>query len=228
MRPMLRTLRNEHSTVRLLENERNLGFVSSANRGLLLHRGDAVILNSDTLPAPGWLKQLAAVFERHPRVAAASPLSNNGTLCSVPVFCSPTPASAIDPAQLKLDDLPDFTEMPTAVGFCMMMRGTVVDEIGAFDPSYGRGYNEENDWCQRARARGYVVGRANRAYVAHLGQISFGAERTALEEYNARRLMQRYPNYLYENRRFAESPAAHEAANYVAEQLGGPRSGPCR
>lgn len=219
MLPMLRALRSAHAAVRLLDNERNLGFVGSANRGLLLHRGDVVILNSDTYPAEGWLRELAAVLAADSRIAAASPLSNNGTLCSVPRFCEPTPAEDIDPARLDLSELPPFTEMPTAVGFCMLMRGAVVDELGGFDPAYGRGYNEENDWCQRARARGYIVGRANRAYVAHLGQVSFGAERAELDVLNARRLSRRFPAYLDENRRFAASREARLAAEHVASRL---------
>lgn len=219
MRPMLRALRDTHAAVRLLENERNLGFVGSANRGLLLHRADVVILNNDTFPARGWLRELAETAADDASIAAVSPLSNNGTLCSVPRFCEPTPADAIDPERLELSELPRFTEMPTAVGFCMFMRGAVVHEIGGFDPAFGRGYNEENDWCQRARARGYRVGRANRAYVAHLGQVSFGAERADLDVINARRLSRRFPAYLDDNRRFAASLEARRAADHVARQM---------
>lgn len=219
MNPMLREFRARRPEVRLLENERNLGFVASANRGLLLHQGDVVVLNSDTVPAEGWLRELAAVFESDARIAAVSPLSNNGTLCSVPKFCHATPAEEVDPRKLDLTKLPAFTEMPTAVGFCMLMRGAVLDQLGAFDPAWGRGYNEENDWCQRARAAGYLVGRANRAYVAHVGSVSFGGERDELEVINGRRLLRRYPRYLEENRVFAASPEAARAADEVARQL---------
>ena len=215
MRPMLRALRRTHREIRLLENEENLGFVGSANRGLLLHEGDVVVLNSDTVPSPGWLAALASAMATSHRIAAVSPLSNNGTLCSVPDYCSAIDATFIDPTRLNLKSLPQFTEMPTAVGFCMMMRGAVLDEIGAFDPKYGRGYNEENDWCQRARSRGYLVGRSNRAYVAHVGQVSFREERNQLETRNLLRLRARYPDYIKDNQKFSDSPEARLAAEYV-------------
>lgn len=216
--PMLRALRDEHVPVRLLENEKNLGFVGSVNRGIALRGGDVVVLNSDTRVTPGWLDELLACFDDS-RVAAASPLSNNGTLCSVPTFLGSIPPDDIDPSRLQLGSLPRFTPMPTAVGFCMSMRGEVIDAIGAFDRLYGRGYNEENDWCQRARGAGFLVGRANRAFVFHEGQASFGGARNRLEEHNLRRLVGRFPQYIEENALFSTSPEAHEAARAVRRQL---------
>src|SRR5918996_4123006 len=86
MLPVLRELRVRDPRVRLLENERNRGFISSANRGLSICDADAVLLNSDTRVTPGWLDGLRAVAESDPRIAAITPLSNNGFSCSVPVF----------------------------------------------------------------------------------------------------------------------------------------------
>src|SRR5690606_17610115 len=83
MRPTLRAIRDSDPRVRVLENPRNLGFVETANRGLSLCEGHAVILNSDTRVTPGWLAALLEVLTSSERIAAVCPLSNNGTLCSV-------------------------------------------------------------------------------------------------------------------------------------------------
>src|SRR5690606_10097996 len=62
-------------------------------------------------------------------------------------------------------------------------------------------------------AQGLVIARANRAFVFHRGEVSFGAARPVLDLMNATRLVARYPRYLAENRAFAESPPAHLAAS---------------
>jgi GT2 family glycosyltransferase len=219
MLPMLRQLRPRDSRVRLLENECNRGFVSSANRGLSVCEGDAVLLNSDTRVTPGWLQGLRAVADADPRIAAITPLSNNGFSCSVPVFQGAVPTSALDAPRLDLLGLPLYTEMPTGVGFCLWMRGKVMRRIGLFDPKYGRGYHEENDWCQRARRAGHRIARANRVFVYHEGQASFGDDRRVLDVVNLRRLVRRYPAFLDEANAFERSLEARLAADWVARQL---------
>lgn len=219
MKERLARLRLADARVVLLSNAENRGFVSSVNRGVSICEHDVVVLNADTEVTKGWLAQLLKVFASDAQIAAVSPLSNNAAWCSVPTFNAPTEMERLRGHSLGLSRLPAFTEMPTCVGFCMLMRRTVLREIGLFDPKYGRGYNEENDWCQRARAEGYRVGRANRAMVFHVGQVSFKEERERLDLYNARRLLARYPRYLDECRAFVETPAARAAAEHVAARL---------
>ena len=217
--PMLRELRLRDSRVRLLENERNRGFVSSANRGLSLCPGDAVLLNSDARVTPGWLDGLREVANADPQIAAITPLSNNGCWCSVPTFQGAVPAADLEPLRIDLSGLPLYTEMPTGVGFCLWMRGEAMQRIGLLDPKYGPGYQEENDWCQRARGAGYRVVRANRVFVYHEGEASFGGARRVLDLINLRRLVRRYPSFLEEIYAFERSVEARAAAEYVARQL---------
>ncbi len=220
MGPMLGRLRDESGLV-LLSNERNVGFVASANRGLAASERDVVLLNSDTQVTPGWLAELIAVGGSSDDVAAVAPLSNNATLCSVPELGRGADASLLRRADLQLSGLPRATEMPTGVGFCLWLKREVLRLVGAFDPAYGRGYNEENDWCMRARSRGFRVLRANHALVYHLGSISFGPEREALERANVRRLYRRYPHYLQVNQQFERGPHAQVAANHVRGRVRG-------
>ncbi len=183
--------------VRVLRNEDNLGYVATCNRGLRERSGDAVLLNSDTLVTPGWLSELAEVTHSDPRTACVSPLSNHASICSVPAFCEETPASCVDVEAVRAAcaGLPRWTEIPAGNGFCLYLRGEVVDLVGPLDPVFARGYNEENDWALRAQAMGFVAKRANRAFVYHLGSRSFGEERLELEQRNARLLAKRHPHY---------------------------------
>jgi GT2 family glycosyltransferase len=185
------------SRVRILHNDVNAGFVATCNRGLAERRGDAVVLNSDTLVTPGWLGELRDVVHSDSRTACASPLSNNATIFSVPAFGAETAVDRVDSHAVRAAcaGLPRWTEMPTGHGFCLYLRGVALDRVGLLDPVFSPGYGEENDWVMRAQALGFVAKRANWAFVYHERSQSFGAQRRLLEERAERILARRHPSY---------------------------------
>ena len=73
-------------------------------------------------------------------------------------------------------------------------------EIGPFDAAtFGKGYGEENDWCQRAGAKGYCNVLVPNLFVYHAHGASFPAEkRRSLIENNLRRLAKKWPNYFHD------------------------------
>ncbi|MGO9508076.1 MAG: glycosyltransferase, partial [Mycobacterium sp.] len=144
-------------------------------------------------------------------------MSNNATICSVPAFCEETPADRVDVEAVRVAcaHLPRSTEMPTAVGFCIYLRNQALDLVGALDPAFAPGYNEENDWVMRAQAMGFIAKRANRAFVYHLGSRSFRAQAIALEERNALLLAERHPHYRPQVERFLFALDGRLAAHAV-------------
>jgi glycosyltransferase involved in cell wall biosynthesis len=217
MSAALLALAKQDPRVELVTNERNLGFVRTCNEALARRRGDLVLLNSDTVVTDGWLSELMAVAYTDERTACVSPLSNNATLCSVPEFPKGTRASEVSEPVVRraVAGLPRSTIVPTAVGFCLYLRGAVLDVVGGFDPIYSPGYNEENDWIMRAQGMGFVARRANHAFVYHLGSVSFDDKKTLLEEEHARILNRRYPHYLPQVHQFGASLDGHLAAHAV-------------
>jgi GT2 family glycosyltransferase len=135
----------------------NLGFVATVNAAMARATGDVVLLNSDTIVTAGWLQRLAACAASDPRIATATPFSNNAEICSFPEFCraNPVPADPDAVARACAASGPaEYPELPTAVGFCMLIRRAALDVVGDFDAAtFGRGYGEENDFCLRGRAR---------------------------------------------------------------------------
>jgi glycosyltransferase involved in cell wall biosynthesis len=223
MFPALQRLAQADARVRLLRNPSNLGFVRTCNRGLAERAGDAVLLNSDTLVTRGWLRELAEVAHSDERTACVSPLSNNATICSVPRFCDSTPPDLVDEEAVRVATarLPRSTIVPTGIGFCMYLRGDVIDLVGELDPIFLRGYNEENDWAMRAQAMGFVALRANRAFVYHFGSVSFQAEQAKLDRRNTLILDVRHPHYLPQVRRFCTTLDSHLAAHAVRVESSG-------
>lgn len=174
-----------HGLVRLLRNERNLGFVGSVNRAMALDPGrHVVLLNSDTAVSGDWLDRLMHVMRCHPAAGTVTPLSSSATILSYPirlrdnVLFPDLAAPAIDHSCRALGLPP--VEIPTAIGFCMLIRRQCLDAVGPFDAhSFGLGYGEENDFSRRAVARGWANLATPAAFVWHKGGGAFGPERTA-------------------------------------------------
>ena len=190
-----------HPLVELITNPSNEGFVASVNRGVAAALGDVVLLNSDTVVSQGWLDRILATASRFPDAATISPFTNNGTICSYPQFCEPNEL----PEGISLSALCDLfarvndgetCELPTAVGFCMYIRRTVLDEVGIFDvTAFGRGYGEENDFCMKASAAGWRHLLAADVFVYHEGSVSFGKDAALLQQEAMKVLDKRYPEY---------------------------------
>ena len=188
--------------ITLLANPVNQGYVHSANRGMQLHPDrDVVQLNSDAEVFNDWLDRLRAAAYRDLRVATVTPLSNNATICSYPGFNRDNH----DPLELGYPELDllasaangaQAVEAPTGVGFCLYIRRDCIDEVGLFDQeAFGRGYGEENDFCQRARKRNWRNLIACDVFVRHHGSASFQGDRHALIVHAMQKLHQLHPNY---------------------------------
>ena len=184
-------------------NPENLGFVRTCNRALEegRRRGmDVLLLNSDTVVFPGALSEMARVSRLDPMTGFVNPRSNNATLATLPYqdrFRHLPPHAAQEAWGALAPRLPEVSYIPTAVGFCMLVRWGVLANFGGFDEIYGAGYNEENDLVMRAGRRGYRAVLANHAFVWHKGSASFGlgAATEARELENRRILRTRYPEY---------------------------------
>ncbi len=178
------------------------GFPAAINAGLRHAAGrHAVLLNSDTLVAPGWLDTLRHAACSAADIGTATPLSNEASIFSYPEASGGNPAPdlagttalAALAAQANAGRLVD---VPTAHGFCMFVRADCLAETGLFDAAtFAQGYGEENDFSERARALGWRHVAVPAVFVAHLGGISFGGARDDLLARNLAILEARHPAY---------------------------------
>ncbi len=156
----------------LLENETNLGFVKTANRGLLYSDAPWVcLLNSDTLLTEGALERMIARCEADPTIGLCCPLAGSAVNLSVKlpagedVFTFARRVARTSPARY-----PDVT---TVVGHCLLVRRDVVKTLGVLDEAFGRGYCEETDLHYRARAAGWRSVVADDTWIHHRQGASF-------------------------------------------------------
>ena len=216
LRPFLRSWVKDQEAlhpqrVMLIENAENQGFIRSVNSCLMhaIEYGDhVVLLNSDAFVPQAWASRLLRPILHHDRVATVTPMSNNAEIFSTPVICKagslqPGDGDAVDAIAAKIHPDAGLADAPTGVGFCMAMSIDFLRRIPQLDPAFGRGYGEEVDWCQKARALGgRHLGVAN-LFVEHRGGTSFGsAEKRHLIARNNAIISQRYPGYDADVQRF--------------------------
>ena len=190
-----------HEKATLVRNAQNLGFVGSVNRGLAMARGHVVILNTDVELPAGWLERLIAPIVKDTTVASATPFTNSGTICSFPLFnqnntlFNAIPVDQIDRFFQEIRSL--YTDIPTGVGFCMAISKKALHEVGFLDQkTFGKGYGEENDWCQRAIEKGFRNVMVENLYVFHNHGSSFHPEeKTRLIRMNQEKLLAKHPDY---------------------------------
>ena len=164
---------------KLMANPDNRGFATANNQGINAAAGRYVLLlNSDTAVEPGSLQALVGFADAHPRAGIVGPqlLHLDGTLQpSGGRF--PTPLSTI--AELfglaRLSGRPRYGtrrdySVPAVVdevsGAAMLVRATVLREIGGLDEAFAWGY-EDVDLCRRATAAGWTVHYLPAARVRH-------------------------------------------------------------
>lgn len=189
--------------IELHYNEKNLGFVGTVNYGMKLHPDrDVLLLNSDTEVYGDWLDRLHRAAYEHEKNATVTPLSNNAEICSYPRFVEDNnyelevEGEIVDrlAAEVNADC---YVRAPTGVGFCLFIKRQCLNEVGYFDvENFGRGYGEENDFCQRLAAVGYYNIIAANVFVRHYGSTSFGSEKNNLIKNAVLKLTSLHPNYV--------------------------------
>ena len=163
----------------VLQNEKNLGFSGTVNRGLQQSCRDVVLLNADTIVTANWVDKLVACAYSDAAIGTVTPFSNNATLCSIPNFCEENTVPqgmSIDSyaALIERCSLKKYPRITVAVGFCMYIKREVIQRVGLFDAeTFQRGYGEENDFCWRAEQMGYTHVLCDDTYIYHSGTVSF-------------------------------------------------------
>ncbi|GLR67288.1 hypothetical protein GCM10010909_19690 [Acidocella aquatica] len=186
----------------LCRHETNLGFPAAVNTGLAAAAGDDVLLlNSDILLPPGAVKTMRAVAYADAATGSVTPFANEASILSYPDPRGGNPMPSLADA-VALDALARRSngrrslEIPTGVGFCMYLRHDCLRAVGGLRPGiFAQGYGEENDWCLRARHKGFRHQAALGAYVAHAGGVSFRAAAHGLTLRNLGILERLYPGY---------------------------------
>ena len=173
----LRDLAARDARVRVLRNERNLGFAGPNNQGFAAARGAFVAtLNNDAPPEPDWLATLVDVARRDP---AAGSVASRMVFAHAPGVVQSAGIS-IDRAAIAWDRHVGrpvaksdavVTEVFGASAGAALYRREMLEQLGGFDARFFL-YLEDVDLAWRARLAGWRALHAPQAVVRHAHSAS--------------------------------------------------------
>jgi GT2 family glycosyltransferase len=177
---------------KILESTSNTGFAAGINRAFAASRGRYVfLLNPDCELAPRALTRLLEFLETHPQIAAAAPLLIDesgdsqrefqlrrlptlGTLAAEVLMLDKLFPRNPATASYRYRDLdltePVRIEQPAAAA--LLLRRSVVDEIGPLDEQFAPAWFEDVDYCRRLAERKKEIWVVPSAKVRHFGGAS--------------------------------------------------------
>lgn len=163
--------------VRVLRQERNLGFAGGVNVGLHAARHPLlVVLNNDTLASPNLLLRLHRALAGNARVGCVAPVSNHvkgPAQIEVGQRGRCAGARRALAAELHAAGPDRIQDVTTLSGLCLMFRRETLDRVGPFDDRFGPGNFEDDDFCLRARLQGLRLLIVRDAFLHHEGHATF-------------------------------------------------------
>lgn len=200
--PMLKSYASAHKHVVAVQNECNVGWTGTVNRGVeLAEQDDVVLLNSDTLVTPRWLEKLVDTAGSHPNVGTVTPLSNAAGAFSIPennTVNELPPGMAVEDMAWLVESLSRRIRpsVPTGNGFCMYVARTAWTAVGGMDQErFPQGYGAENDFCMRASAAGFVHLVDDATFIFHKNSASFQERKNQLLDESKAQLRALHPTY---------------------------------
>jgi len=164
--------------IQVLRNDQNLGFARANNQGAEAARGEyLVFLNNDTVPRPGWLREMVRLADGDPQIGIVGakllyPDTNQVQHAGLElkdgipehVF------RGVDADDPRVDEV---RNLDMVTGACMLVRRDLFEALGGFDTGHLNGV-EDVDLCLRAREKGCQVVYCPTSVVEHHEGISEG------------------------------------------------------
>jgi GT2 family glycosyltransferase len=153
----------EHPGIKLVENKRNLGFTGGHIAGYEAASGDLILLlNNDAVMDKEYIKKAVSVMESDSKIGALGGRAflwdeDNDLFDETNNYHSYQVINAVTGEGIfKQTDYGEPEEVNNVSGSCVMVRRSVVDEVGYLhDPFFA--YYEEADLFARMKRAGYKV-----------------------------------------------------------------------
>lgn len=201
-------VQGEFPQVKLIENEKNLGFARASNQAIRQCRGSYILLlNPDTVVLSGALDKMVSFMKVHPDVDASGPmiLNPDGSL-QPSAFRDFYPAAPCTDFLLKeslasylprlliskLGRRETYSPRPEqvawATGACIMITRRALNKVGLLDEQYFL-FSEETDWFYRLKQVGgktYFIPQAR--IIHYLGRAMKQTDTMLKHSYQSRYL----------------------------------------
>ena len=166
------------SHIKIIHNDKNLGFAKTINNGIRESSNDLILLlNNDVFIRDGnWLKHMVDSMKKYDIAAPACGRLKRSNWTYIA-------GEAINNHQIN--DSNNIFYYP--VGWCMMVRRYVFEEIGLIPEIFGQGFWEDSLFCYRAERAKFDMGIVDElwanqdgAKIQHLYHTTFKSENISL------------------------------------------------
>jgi len=182
-------VQSNFTDVCLIRNDSNKFYAAANNQGLERVSGQYILLlNPDVVLPIGGIEALVAVLERDSRYAAVAPLlagpdgRRQQSVREFPdlatLWYDLLGLSFLFPHSERFGhwrmgyfDGESERDVAQPMASCLLIRRTVIAEIGLFDERYPMFFNDV-DWCKRVWGRGWKIRYTSTVRVQHLGGAS--------------------------------------------------------
>lgn len=183
----LQSIEKNHS-VNILPYQKNYNYAAEINIGIrYMFYFESVkygcVLNSDIVVEPYWIKNMIRVLDSSPDIGIVGPLTNFGESCQE--GCKSRDVVSVD----RLS------------GFCLAFKRKLFEDLNGFDETYEGGRYEDQDFCYRAKKKGWRSVVDCSTYVHHFGRatVRHDPKSDHYAEKNRAIFFQRYPELVSSN-----------------------------
>lgn len=203
----------EQTDIRLICNSENVGFPAGCNQGIIASHpeNDILLLNNDTVVTPNSIFWLRMGLYENTSIGATGSVSNHVSNYQQIPNVFQTPDEYMDYAvhhNIPMED--PYDHKLRLVGFAMLIKRTLLNEIGLLDERFSPGNCEDDDLSFRIIQSGRQLLLCKNSFIYHFGSRSFGkdmAKYATLLQTNALKFKEKWGfdirYYCYERRNVA-------------------------
>lgn len=162
--------------IKLILNKENKGFPIGCNQGIEASDSttDILLLNNDTVVTTNWLTNLKTCLYSDPFIGAVGAVSNHTENRQGCNFTYETMEEMQQKAkENNVSNPARWEEKAFLIGFCLLLKREVFNQIGLLDINYTPGYIEDNDLSLRILKSGYKLMLCHDVFIHHYLGTSF-------------------------------------------------------
>lgn len=158
--------------IKLILNEKNLGFPRGCNQGIEIASGSEILLlNNDVIVTPKWLENMLISLYSNSNIGAVGPRTNYAF--GQEIEAEYKYEKDINAFAKKFSENKKITRKLKLSGFCFLIKKEVLDKIGLLDELFTLGNCEDDDLSLRIIKNGYELGLCENVFIHHFGSVSF-------------------------------------------------------
>ncbi|NSB12955.1 glycosyltransferase [Clostridium beijerinckii] len=166
----------EQKDIKVILSNENLGFPGGCNIGIKVAEkdNDILLLNNDTIVTPRYLENLQNCLYSDDLIGAVGAVSNScANYQAIKVNYESIEEMINFSEKFNISDPAKWEQKVRLIGFCMLIKGHVLEKVGLLDEVFFPGNFEDDDLGYRIQSEGYKLMLCNDTFIHHFGSTSF-------------------------------------------------------